>query len=76
MVDGLDGNWLMHGVKEHKHLGGVCLVMQSRACANDVRSAEVGVTVDLVPVYKTTHQLLNEKADVFLPYTLDEYAIQ
>ena len=52
---GLDGHWIINGVKEHGSIGGVCLVMTCDS-TNDPTTKEVGVTVDLVPVYiiKTT----------------------
>ena len=75
LVEGLDGQWEIHGVEKYERIGGVCLVMQNNGIANDHISEAVGVTVDLVPVYvmKTTHQVLNENAEAFLPYTLKEY---
>ena len=69
-------HWIIHGVKEHARTGGVCLVMQCLSSENDPACNEIGVTVDLVPVYITeaTTESLNEKAAAYLPYSLDEYA--
>ena len=68
--------WVLYGVEHHRRTGGVCLVLQSGANANNPASVKVGVTVDLVPVYimDTTDDTLNEKAAMFLPKSLNEYA--
>ena len=75
LTEGLK-HWVIHGVKFHLKTGGVCLVMQCCAKADDSLSGKVGVTVDLVPVYVeyTTDEILNKKAATFLPQSLEEYA--
>ena len=69
-------NWVIHVTKRYNEIGGICLVMECRACANNPASERVGVTVDLVPAYivETTDESLNEKAASYLPYSLDTYA--
>ena len=75
LTEGLE-HWAIYGVTPYYKTGGVCIVMQCRAKANDIASEEVGVTVDLVPVYimETTNDILNEKANAYLPLSLQEYA--
>ena len=70
---GLD-HWVIYGIKSHRHIEGICLIME---CQSDSpRFATVGVTVDIVPVYveTETEETYNEKARAFLPYSLQEYA--
>ena len=71
-------HWIIYGTKVYPKIGGVCLVMECRACANNPGSERVGVTVDLVPAHKHgskyySMDVFNENAATFLPYNLDTY---
>ena len=43
LTEGLS-NYVIHGVHEYEHLGGICLVMQYCARRDDPATKEVGVT--------------------------------
>ena len=75
LTDGLD-HWVIHGVKQHELIGGICLVMECPSVELNRYSKHVGVTVDLVPAYvlKSTRESLTDKAAAFLPHSLSEYA--
>ena len=64
--------WVIHGSHPHKRIGAVCLVME----LTQSDSSLVGVTVDIVPVYRVTQtdETFNEKACAFLPKSLCDYA--
>ena len=75
LTEGLE-HWVIHGVKHHTGIGGICLVMKCPSVEFDRDSKHVGVTVDLVPAYvlKSTSKSLNNKAVAFLPHSLPTYA--
>ena len=73
LTEGLP-HWLIHGIKHHMHMGGICILMQ---CPSDETCSEiVGVSVDLVPanVLTYTNETLWGEASAFLPFSLQEYA--
>ena len=67
-------HWVLHGVKEHRFICGVCLVLECKL--GNGSSDSLGVTVDIVPVYLVTKtdETFNEPACAFLPHSLQEYA--
>ena len=74
LTDGLEGHWIIHGVKAYERIWGYCVVMQSDVDPNDSTSEKVGVTVDIVPVTLTeyTPGSLNENAEAYFSNNLDE----
>ena len=75
LIEGLP-HWVIHGIKQHRITGGICLIVQCPSNETCENCETVGVTVDLVPVYvfKSTNESLRDKANAFLPFNLQQYA--
>ena len=74
IFEGLE-NWNIQCLSEHSHIDGVCLMMKWESNHN-IYSQHVGASVDIVPVYhlESTNEVLTDRATIFLPHSLSDYA--